>query len=87
MFLAPTLGPDTTSGDEDVALHLIATPTLVFHRRIPCIPAESFRGTHVLLRRAQPCQISWRFHYQILHRSTSMPTAMRVLAGKNGLQD
>ena len=57
MFLLPTLGPDTTSGDEDVAIHLIATRTLVFHRRIPCVPVGSFRGKHVLLRRAQPCQL------------------------------
>ena len=57
MFLLPTFGPDTTSGDEDVAIHLIATRTLVFHRRIPCVPVESFRVKHVLLRRAQPCQL------------------------------
>ena len=85
VFLLPTLGPDTTSGDEDVAIHPIATRTLVFHRKIPCV--ESFRGKHVLLRRFAISQTSWRFHYQILLRSTSMPTAMRVPGGKNGLHD
>ena len=74
-----TRGPHTTSGDENGAIHLIATTTLVFHQRIPCKHVL----LHMLLRRAQPCQTSWQFHYQILHCSTSMPTAIRVPAGKN----
>ena len=37
------------------------------------------------LRRARLGQTSWRFHYQIFLRSTSMPTAMRVPDGKKWL--
>ena len=92
MFLLPTLGPDTTSGDEDVAIHPIATRTLVFHRRIPCVPVGSFRGKHVLLRRAQPCQLrSVKPHGGFITKFCSVRRPCRRQCGspveKNGLQD